>query len=101
MSPAQRSTAASGLGSALPHTSKAIYLDYNGTTPIFPEVCSCSCSRVREQVSLPSATLSADLCNVTQVAEAMKPYLGECFGNPSSGHIYGRRVRSNCVHPTG
>lgn len=33
----------------------------------------------------------------TQVAEAMKPYLGECFGNPSSGHVYGRRVRSDCV----
>ena len=32
-----------------------------------------------------------------QVAEAMEPCLGECFGNPSSGHVYGRRVRSDCV----
>ena len=32
-----------------------------------------------------------------QVAEAMEPYLGECFGNPSSGHVYGRRVRADCV----
>lgn len=27
----------------------------------------------------------------------MEPYLGECFGNPSSGHVYGRRVRSDCA----
>jgi len=26
------------LGSALPHVGGAIYMDYNGTTPIFPEV---------------------------------------------------------------
>ncbi|MGD1993270.1 MAG: cysteine desulfurase family protein [Anaerolineae bacterium] len=37
-----------------------IYLDYNATTPIAPEV-----------------------------AEAMLPYLYEHFGNPSSGHLYG------------
>ena len=37
-----------------------IYLDYNATTPIAPEV-----------------------------AEAMLPYLHEHFGNPSSGHLYG------------
>lgn len=42
-----------------------IYLDYNGTTPIWPEV-----------------------------AEAMKPYLEE-FGNPSStSHVYGKRARN-------
>jgi cysteine desulfurase len=41
-----------------------IYLDYNGTTPIDP-----------------------------QVAEAMRPYLEEHFGNPSSSHVYGRRAR--------
>ncbi len=37
-----------------------IYLDYNGTTPIDPEV-----------------------------AQAIIPYLTEHFGNPSSGHAYG------------
>jgi len=39
---------------------KPIYLDYNATTPIDPEV-----------------------------ADSMRPYLDEYFGNPSSGHIYG------------
>lgn len=41
-----------------------IYLDYNATTPIDPEV-----------------------------AEAMRPYLYEHFGNPSSSHWYGRQTR--------
>jgi cysteine desulfurase len=41
-----------------------IYLDYNATTPILPEV-----------------------------VDAMLPYLREHFGNPSSGHVYGRRAR--------
>lgn len=39
-----------------------IYLDHNATTPILPEV-----------------------------VDAMLPYLREHFGNPSSGHAYGRR----------
>jgi cysteine desulfurase len=39
----------------------SIYLDYNATTPIDPAV-----------------------------REAMLPYLGECFGNPSSSHAQGR-----------
>ena len=56
MSPAHRCSAAPGLGSALPHTSKAIYLDYNGTTPIFPEVHACSCSRVCVQSELDLVT---------------------------------------------
>lgn len=43
---------------------KPIYLDYNATTPHAPEVI-----------------------------EAMRPYLETDFGNPSSGHIYGRRTR--------
>ncbi len=43
---------------------KPIYLDYNATTPIDPAV-----------------------------AEAMKPCLGEIFGNPSSTHRYGLRAR--------
>ncbi len=41
-----------------------IYLDHAATTPVHPEV-----------------------------AEAMRPYLGEKFGNPSSLHYYGRIVR--------
>lgn len=42
-----------------------LYLDYNATTPLAPEVL-----------------------------EAMLPYLREHFGNPSSGHPYGRRARA-------
>ena len=45
-------------------SSDPIYLDHNATTPVLPEV-----------------------------VEAMLPYLREHFGNPSSGHVYGRRVR--------
>lgn len=41
-----------------------IYLDYNATTPIHPEV-----------------------------ADAMIPYLREHFGNPSSSHVYGIATR--------
>lgn len=41
---------------------KPIYLDYNATTPIAPEV-----------------------------ADAMIPYLKDFFGNPSSSHFYGRQ----------
>lgn len=43
----------------------AIYLDYNATTPVLPEVVA-----------------------------AMLPYFGERFGNPSSGHAYGRAARA-------
>ena len=43
---------------------KPIYLDYNATTPIDPEV-----------------------------AEAMRPYLFEHFGNPSSSHWYGTQTK--------
>ncbi|MBE0650718.1 MAG: selenide, water dikinase SelD [Bacteroidales bacterium] len=43
---------------------KPVYLDYNATTPIAPEV-----------------------------AEAMKPYLEEYFGNPSSSHSYGVKTK--------
>jgi cysteine desulfurase len=41
-----------------------IYLDYNATTPLLPAV-----------------------------VEAMLPFLTEHFGNPSSGHTYGRRAK--------
>jgi cysteine desulfurase len=44
--------------------SEPIYLDYNATTPVTP-----------------------------QVLEAMLPYLRAHFGNPSSSHVYGRRAR--------
>ena len=44
-------------------TGAPIYLDYNATTPIH-----------------------------SRVVEAMLPYLREHFGNPSSGHPYGRRA---------
>jgi cysteine desulfurase len=44
--------------------SSPIYLDYNGTTPIDPEV-----------------------------ARAITPYLTEYFGNPSSSHAYGQAAR--------
>ena len=43
---------------------KPIYLDYNATTPLAPEV-----------------------------AEVMKPFLEEYFGNPSSSHWYGVQTR--------
>ncbi|MCX7822372.1 MAG: cysteine desulfurase [Syntrophobacterales bacterium] len=43
---------------------RPIYLDYNATTPIDP-----------------------------RVLEAMLPYLGDRFGNPSSGHVYGHEAR--------
>jgi len=42
---------------------KPIYLDYNATTPVLP-----------------------------QVVDAMLPYLREHFGNPSSGHVYGSKA---------
>ncbi len=43
---------------------RPIYLDYNATTPVAPEV-----------------------------VEAMLPYLRDRFGNPSSSHLYGREAR--------
>ncbi len=43
---------------------RSVYLDYNATTPIDPEV-----------------------------AAAMQPFLGEYFGNPSSSHYYGVQTR--------
>ncbi|MBZ0105976.1 MAG: cysteine desulfurase [Sulfuricella denitrificans] len=41
-----------------------VYLDYNATTPVAPEV-----------------------------ADAIEPYLREHFGNPSSSHFYGQRAK--------
>ncbi|AKV04466.1 Cysteine desulfurase [Labilithrix luteola] len=50
-------------------TNGPIYLDYNATTPLLPEV-----------------------------VDAMLPYLREHFGNPSSGHVYGARARNAVDH---
>ena len=47
----------------------AIYLDYNATTPIDPEV-----------------------------AEAMLPYVHGLYGNPSSGHTFGRAAKQGVDH---
>ncbi|MBZ4399264.1 MULTISPECIES: cysteine desulfurase family protein [unclassified Myxococcus] len=44
---------------------RPLYLDHNATTPVDPEV-----------------------------VDAMLPYLREHFGNPSSGHAYGRRAHA-------
>lgn len=49
-----------------------IYLDYNATTPIAPEV-----------------------------ADAMQPFLREMFGNPSSSHWYGRRAHEAVARARG
>ncbi|MDY7226481.1 cysteine desulfurase family protein [Hyalangium rubrum] len=48
----------------MPSPERPIYLDFNATTPVAAEVL-----------------------------EAMLPFLREEFGNPSSGHPYGRRAR--------
>ena len=45
----------------LPAAGAPVYLDYNATTPVDPAV-----------------------------AAAMQPYIDTNFGNPSSGHAYGR-----------
>ncbi|MCU0695903.1 MAG: cysteine desulfurase [Myxococcaceae bacterium] len=42
-----------------------LYLDFNATTPLLPEV-----------------------------VDAMLPFLREHFGNPSSGHVYGQRAKA-------
>jgi cysteine desulfurase len=47
-----------------PPERRTVYLDYNATTPVLPEV-----------------------------VDAMLPYLRDHFGNPSSGHPFGRRAR--------
>lgn len=51
---------------------RPIYLDYNATTPHDPEVIA-----------------------------AMRPYLEEHFGNPSSAHGYGLRTRDAVAHARG
>jgi len=49
-----------------------IYLDANATTPVLPEV-----------------------------VEAMRPFLAEAFGNPSSAHLHGQHARSAVEHARG
>ncbi|MGC4121714.1 MAG: cysteine desulfurase family protein [Myxococcales bacterium] len=51
---------------------RPIYLDFNATTPLAP-----------------------------QVLEAMVPYLQEHFGNPSSGHVYGQRAKEGVERARG
>ena len=92
MSPAQRSTAASGLGSALPHTSKAVYLDYNGTTPIFPEVPSTSCSRVHIQSKL---VLSDSCC------EPLQPHPGRRGDGALPGRVLRQPLQRTRLRPQG
>lgn len=46
-----------------------IYLDYNATTPVAPEV-----------------------------ADAIEPFLRTHFGNPSSSHVYGRQAQAAVAH---
>jgi len=53
-------------------TDQPIYLDYNATTPVLP-----------------------------QVVDAMLPYLREHFGNPSSDHVYGQRAREAVARARG
>jgi cysteine desulfurase len=48
---------------------RLVYLDYNATTPVAPEV-----------------------------AEAIRPFLHEAFGNPSSSHAYGQRAKEAVFH---
>lgn len=55
----------SDIGASLPNMSDCVYLDYNATTPILPEV-----------------------------AKAMEPFVFHHFGNPSSPHVYGRACRA-------
>lgn len=52
--------------------SAPIYLDYNATTPVAPEV-----------------------------ADAIEPWLREHFGNPSSSHVYGRRAKEAVAQARG
>lgn len=56
--------ATAGVGAPLPHLQDCVYLDYNATTPIYPEVSA-----------------------------AMQPYTSQQFGNPSSVHTYGQATR--------
>jgi len=67
-----RASSKIGVGQALPHHDHhhCIYLDYNATSPIFPEVAS-----------------------------EMTPFLSTCFGNPSSGHAYGKPCVYLCLLP--
>ncbi len=53
-------------------TGQPIYLDYNATTPVLPEV-----------------------------VDAMLPYLREHFGNPSSDHVYGQLAREAVARARG
>ncbi|WP_197287621.1 cysteine desulfurase family protein [Streptomyces apocyni] len=51
------------------HRGRPVYLDYNATTPVDP-----------------------------RVVEAMRPYLADWFGNPSSGHAYATEPKKALDH---
>jgi len=63
-SAATNSTTAASAAKPQQQQTKSYYLDYNGTTPVYPEVF-----------------------------DAMAPYLKEHFGNPSSSHLFGTEPR--------
>ncbi|CAM9278016.1 unnamed protein product [Chrysoparadoxa australica] len=62
----------SGVGIAHPSMSDVAYLDYNGTTPVYPEVM-----------------------------HEMLPCLSDCFGNPSSSHAYGTPAKQSVDNARG
>ena len=67
-----RASASSAIGSPLPRAAEhgsCIYLDYQATSPVWPEV-----------------------------AEAAIPYLTHHWGNPSSGHAFGRPCATAVSH---
>jgi cysteine desulfurase len=67
-----RASASSAIGSPLPRAAehgRCIYLDYQATSPVWPEV-----------------------------AEAAIPYLTHHWGNPSSGHAFGRPCATAVSH---
>jgi selenocysteine lyase/cysteine desulfurase len=115
-----------GLGEALPHLEQAgcIYLDYNATTPIFPEASEqvqaprwaqhfhhcrgrrchrlaprqgaaylARCPSQKPRLSFPHCSSPPPFCCPWQVAAEMLPFL-TAFGNPSSGHAYGRPCKA-------
>lgn len=83
-----------------------IYLDFNGTSPIYP-VGECPTPLARAcavilisihaiypaSVLLNEASTSLFLAE-QEVGRAMQPFMGQEFGNPSSSHAFGRVVRA-------
>lgn len=75
---ANRAIVAMALGTALQHMQDdgCVYLDYNATTPIFPEVKDTAYSRIDTTL-----VYSTDQPRqVLQVSQAMEPYMKHHFG---------------------